>query len=116
MKKLTTLAAFVMPAVFLSGQVDRGIYEVSVTLFAVYGNVLAWTLTALTVFVNLRVPWFWCGFLCPVAAVTGVLARQEPAYVSRYDCPMENKIHLDTTECLRRNRCRHRAVPAISRS
>ncbi len=31
MKKLRTIAAFVMPAVFLNGQVDRGNYEVYVT-------------------------------------------------------------------------------------
>lgn len=106
----------VMPVVFLSGRVDYGNYEVYITLFAVHGNAFAWALTSLMLLANLRVPRFWCRYLCPVAAVTGVLARQEPSYVSRRDCPMGNKPHPDTTECIRCNRCRHQEAPAISRS
>ena len=110
------MLALVMPAVFLSGCVDYGNYEVYITLFAVHGNTLAWTLTALMLLANLRVSRFWCRYLCPVAAVTGVLARQEPAYVSGHDCPIGNKTHPDTTECIRCNRCRQSAAPAITRS
>ena len=105
--------ALVMPVVFVSGRVDYGNYEVYITLFAVHGNAFAWILTGLMVLVNVRVPRFWCRYLCPVAAVTGVLSRQEPAYISRYDCPMGNKPHPDTSECIRCNRCRHREAPSI---
>jgi len=105
----------VTPAVLVSGRVDYGNYEVYITLFAVHGNAFAWTLTALMALANLRVPRFWCRYLCPVAAVTGLLARQEPAYVGGHDCPMGNKSHPDTTECIRCNRCRQPAAPAITR-
>lgn len=104
----------VMPVVFLSGRVDYGNYEVYITLFAVHGNAFAWALTGLMLLANLRVPRFWCRYLCPVAAVTGALARQEPAYVSGHDCPMGNKPHPDTSECIRCNRCLHRKAPASS--
>ncbi|MEK6742078.1 MAG: 4Fe-4S binding protein [Nitrospirota bacterium] len=110
------LLVLVTPVVFLSGRVDYGNYEVYITLFAVHGNAFAWTLTGLMVIANVRVPRFWCRYLCPVAAVTGILTRQEPAYVSRHDCPMGNKPNPDTSECIRCNRCLHRDAPAISRS
>lgn len=48
--------AFVMPLVFLTGQVDHGNYEVYVTLFAVHGSAFAWALTALMLLANVRVP------------------------------------------------------------
>jgi NosR/NirI family transcriptional regulator, nitrous oxide reductase regulator len=101
---LLTLAT---AAVFLSGWVDHGNYEAYITLFAFHGNAFAWTLVALSLLANLRVPRFWCRYLCPVAAFSAVLARQDPLYVSRHDCPMGNKPDPETGECIRCNRCYH---------
>jgi NosR/NirI family nitrous oxide reductase transcriptional regulator len=110
------LLALATAAVFLTGGVDHGNYEAYITLFAFHGNAFAWTLAALSLLANLRVPRFWCRYLCPVAAFAAVLSRQDPAYVSSPDCPMGNKPNPRTTECIRCNRCRRRAAAAITTS
>ena len=101
------LLAVVTAVVFLSGRVDHGNYEAYITLFAFHGNLFAWTLLALSLLANLRVPRFWCRYLCPVAALAAVLSRRDPAYVSMPDCPMGNKPNPETGECIRCNRCYH---------
>jgi polyferredoxin len=99
------LLAFATAVVFLSGNVDHGNYEAYITLFAFHGNAIAWTLVALSLLANMRVPRFWCRYLCPVAAFAAVCARRDPAYVSRPDCPMGNKPNPETAECIRCNKC-----------
>jgi polyferredoxin len=106
------LLALVTAAVFLTGGVDHGNYEAYITLFAFHGNVFAWALVALSLLANLRVPRFWCRYLCPVAAFTAALARQDPAYASSPDCPMGNRPNPLTAECIRCNRCRRPASAA----
>ncbi len=99
------LLALATTAVFLSGSVDHGDYEPYITLFAFHGNMFAWTLVALSLLANLRVPRFWCRYLCPVAAFAAACARRDPAYVIRPDCPMGNRPDPETGECIRCNRC-----------
>jgi Na+-translocating ferredoxin:NAD+ oxidoreductase RnfG subunit len=91
--------------VFLTGRAHLANYETYVTLFSFHGNILTWALVALMVLLSVRVPRFWCRYLCPVAALTGLLARQDDAYVSRHDCPVGNRASPLTTECIRCNRC-----------
>lgn len=99
------LLAMATAVVFLGGRVDQGNYEAYVTLFAFHGSAFAWSLVALSLLANLRVPRFWCRYLCPVAAFAAVLGRRDPAYVSRPDCPMGNGPDPETGECIRCNRC-----------
>lgn len=91
--------------VFLSRRVDYGNYETYVTLFSFRGNFLTWGLVAISLLANLRIKRFWCRFLCPVAALTGVLSRKDIGYVSRNDCPMSNRPNPPISECIRCNRC-----------
>jgi polyferredoxin len=65
---------------------------------------------------NVRVPRFWCRYLCPVGAATGALCRQDAAYTSRHDCPMGNRKDPLTAECIRCNRCRRPAAAAEAAS
>ena len=95
-------AAFV---VFISKRVEFGNYEAYVTLFSFHGNYLAWSLVVITLLANLKVERFWCRYLCPVAALTGMLSRKDTGYPSRNDCPMGNKPMPLISECIRCNRC-----------
>ena len=95
-------AAFV---VFISKRVEFGNYETYVTLFSFHGNYLAWSLVVITLLANLKVERFWCRYLCPVAALTGMLSRKDTGYPSRNDCPMGNKQMPLISECIRCNRC-----------
>jgi Na+-translocating ferredoxin:NAD+ oxidoreductase RnfG subunit len=97
--------AVVVVLVLLTGRSHLANYETYVTLFSFHGNVLTWGLVALMVLLSVRVPRFWCRYLCPVAALTGLLARQDHRYVSRHDCPVGNKASPLTSECIRCNRC-----------
>jgi hypothetical protein len=97
-------------AVLVSGRTDYGNYEVYITLFSLQGSALAWLLVILALAANLRVKRFWCRYLCPAAALTGLLSRSDPAYISRQDCPMGNGPHPETAECIRCNRCRGAAA------
>ncbi len=95
-------AAFI---VFISKRVEFGNYEAYVTLFSFHGNYLAWSLVVITLIANLKVERFWCRYLCPVAALTGMLSRKAGGYPSRNDCPMGNKPMPLISECIRCNRC-----------
>lgn len=91
--------------VFISKRVEFGNYETYVTLFSFHGNYLAWSLVVITLLANLKVERFWCRYLCPVAALTGMLSRKDIGYPSRNDCPMGNKPMPLISECIRCNRC-----------
>ncbi|MFA4828478.1 MAG: 4Fe-4S binding protein [Thermodesulfovibrionales bacterium] len=91
--------------VFISRRVEFGNYETYVTLFSFHGNYLAWSLVVITLLANLKVERFWCRYLCPVAALTGMLSRKDKGYPSRNDCPMGNKPMPLISECIRCNRC-----------
>lgn len=91
--------------VLISKRVESGNYEAYVTLFSFHGNYLAWSLVVITLLANLKVERFWCRYLCPVAALTGMLSRKDTGYPSRNDCPMGNKPMPLISECIRCNRC-----------
>jgi len=99
------LLGLAMVAVFLSRRSDFGNYEPYVTLFSFSGSYLAWTLVGFSLVANLRVERFWCRYLCPVAACTGLLSRKAVGYRSGHDCPMANKSDPLIAECIRCNRC-----------
>lgn len=91
--------------VLISGRPDYGNYEVYVTLFSLHGSWPAWLLVAVMLAANLKVKRFWCRYLCPVAALTGLFSRKDAGYVSRSDCPMGNALNPHISECIRCNRC-----------
>jgi polyferredoxin len=91
--------------VLLSGDTSLGNYEAYVTLFARHGSIIAWVLVSLALLANLRVLRFWCRFLCPVGALTGLLARRAAGYPSSPDCPMANRPEQVPSECIRCKRC-----------
>ena len=94
-----------LAAVLAGRRVEYGNYEAYITLFSYHGTVFAWMLVGATLIANLRVRRFWCRYLCPVAAFTGLLSRRDRAYVSRQDCPMDNVPNPQISECIRCNRC-----------
>ncbi len=99
------LLGAVILMVFISRRVEFGNYETYVTLFSFHGNLLAWSLVAIMLLANLRIERFWCRYLCPVAALTGMFSRKDKGYVSRHDCPVRNKQMPLISECIRCNRC-----------
>jgi polyferredoxin len=99
------LLGLVIMVVLPTGRSGFGNYETYVTLFSFHGNAFTWALVAVSLLANLKVERLWCRYLCPVAALTGVLSRKAPGYVSRKDCPMANRPMPLISECIRCNRC-----------
>ncbi|MBI5639834.1 MAG: 4Fe-4S binding protein [Nitrospirae bacterium] len=91
--------------VLISRKVEFGNYETYVTLFSFNGTYLAWSLVVISTLANLRIERFWCRYLCPVAAFTGLLSRKAGGYPSRKDCPIGNRPDPLISECIRCNRC-----------
>lgn len=99
------VVAIVSAVVLVSGKVDYGNFEPYVTLFSLHGSVVAWALVAVTLAANLKVARFWCRFFCPLAAVLGLLSREDARYPSMRDCPMANAMNPPASECIRCNKC-----------
>jgi len=99
------LLAAATAVVFISGRVEFGNYETYVTLFSFHGNIPAWTLVALTLAANIRIERFWCRYLCPVAALTGILTREAKGYPGAPTCPIGIKEGPFISECIRCNKC-----------
>ena len=99
------LLFLIMIPVLLTGRSDIGMYETYLTLFSFKGDILQWSLVILMLMANLRVRRFWCRYLCPVGAFTGILAPDAKDYAGSKDCPVNNPIRPLQSECLRCNRC-----------
>ncbi|MBF0330052.1 MAG: 4Fe-4S binding protein [Nitrospirae bacterium] len=99
------ILGLVAALVLISGRLDYGNYEVYVTLFSFHGSFLSWVLVFLMLAANLKVKRFWCRYLCPVAALTGLISREDSGYVSINNCPMGNPTNPHISECIRCNRC-----------
>ncbi|MBI4843481.1 MAG: 4Fe-4S binding protein [Nitrospirae bacterium] len=91
--------------VLISRRPEYGSFETYVTLFSRHGDYLTWTLVGLMLIINVRSKRFWCRYLCPVAALTGIFSRRDDNYVSTKDCPMGNKPQPPISECIRCNNC-----------
>ncbi len=99
------LLAIAAAVVFVSRKTEYGNFETYVTLFSLHGDYLAWMLVALMLIINVKVERFWCRYLCPVAALTGLFCRADNKYISNQDCPMGNRPKPLISECIRCNKC-----------
>jgi len=105
-RKLKYIFLFlVMIPVLLTGRSESGMYEAYLTLFSFHGNILQWVLVSLMLIANIRVRRFWCRYLCPAGAFTGILAPDAKGYAGSKDCPVNNPPDPSQSECLRCNRC-----------
>jgi hypothetical protein len=99
------ILAVATAVVLVSRRSEYGNFETYITLFSLHGDYLTWTLVSLMLIINVRVERFWCRYICPVAALTGILSRKNEKYVSNKDCPMSNKPKPLISECIRCNKC-----------
>lgn len=88
-----------------TGMAEYGNYETYVTLFSLHGSTISWALAVLALAMNIRIPRFWCRYLCPLAAFFGLFSRTAPGYPGGPDCPMGNGPSPQGAECIRCNRC-----------
>ncbi|RMG74183.1 MAG: 4Fe-4S binding protein [Nitrospirae bacterium] len=93
------------PLVIITGRSDYANFEPYVTLFSLHGTPLMWSVLVLMVVLNLRVKRFWCRYLCPVAALLGMLSKRTEGYPSAPSCPMGNPPSPHISECIRCNIC-----------
>lgn len=91
--------------VLVAGRPDYANFETYLTLFSFSGNPLGWALVGLCLLAGLRVERFWCRYLCPVGALTGLFSRVASGYPSAPGCPMGNRPGPHQSECIRCNRC-----------
>jgi hypothetical protein len=99
------LLGMIIVLVLTTRHIEYGNFETYIVLFSLHGSVLTWILVGLMLIINLRVERFWCRYMCPVGALTGLLSRRDSGYVSRGDCPMGNRADPHISECIRCNRC-----------
>ncbi|MBI4825457.1 MAG: FMN-binding protein [Nitrospirae bacterium] len=99
------ILALCIAVVLISRRPEYGNFETYVTLFSIHGDYFTWTLVAFMLIINVRVRRFWCRYLCPVAALSGLFSIRDDRYVSNKDCPMANKPKPLISECIRCNRC-----------
>lgn len=99
------LLALAVLIVSVTRRADFGNYEVYVTMFSLNGHVIAWVLLGVMLTMNLWIERFWCRYVCPVAAFSGLLARKDSGYKSGKECPMGNKPNPLQSECIRCNQC-----------
>ncbi len=99
------LLFFVTFLVLFTGVPEFGVYETYITLFSFNGTILQWTFVLLMILANLRVRRFWCRYLCPVGALTGMVTLPASGYRSSGECPVDNPPDLHISECIRCNRC-----------
>ncbi len=102
------LLAAIVGIVLVSRHIEFGNYETYVTLFSFHGHILSWFLVLFMLIINIRIERFWCRYLCPVAALTGLLSRTDRGYISTHNCPMANRPSPHISECIRCNRCYRR--------
>lgn len=95
----------VIAFVLISGRTEFGNIETYVTLFSFSGNRITWLIVGVSLAGSLVVPRMWCRFLCPVAALSGILSRPAGGYPSTRKCPMANPPSPDMSECIRCNKC-----------
>ncbi len=86
-------------------QTGYGAFETYLTLFSFHGSILTWALVIFMLLINLRVERFWCRYLCPVGAFSGLLSREDKGYISVKECPMTNPENPYISECIKCNRC-----------
>ena len=99
------LLVILLPVVLVSRRSDYATFEPYLTLFSLHGNPLMWTIVVFMILINLKVGRFWCRYLCPVAAILGMLCKKTRGYPSAPSCPMGNPSSPHISECIRCNIC-----------
>ncbi|NTV29619.1 MAG: 4Fe-4S dicluster domain-containing protein, partial [Candidatus Omnitrophica bacterium] len=114
-----------LAATFILGNTSAANIEPFVTLFCGHGTRLAWALLILMLILSIFRFRFWCVYLCPVGALTGLTARlalfqirlKENCYQCRQCssiCPVQAISHkpdsattvvVDNAECILCGRC-----------
>lgn len=105
-RNLKYLLLFVVTLIgLLTGVPEFSSYEPYIPLFSFHGNVVEWAFIGLVLFANLKIQRFFCRYLCPVGAFTGILSFKAKGYRSSPDCPVDNPPDPEISECIRCNKC-----------